>query len=83
MPADQHLQESSSQSIEFDYGGCRLTDNGSVEDIDALIGGPATYHGKPGIVEAMWLVEGTVPWPGVPWPRPVYRVRWKPVEADG
>lgn len=73
---EQRLQES--DAIEFEFGGCLLTDKGSVEDINALIGGEAHYRGRPGIVEAMWLKEGHTPWPGPPWPRPVYHVRWRP-----
>lgn len=66
-----------SEAIEFDFGGCKPTDEGSVEDIDRLIGGEAHYMGKRGIVEAMWLIEGAPPWPGPPFPRPLYRVRWR------
>jgi hypothetical protein len=65
-------------TIEFDWGGCLLTDEGSVDEIDALIGGEAHYLGRKGTVESLRLIEGTVPWPGPPWPRPVYRVRWTP-----
>jgi hypothetical protein len=72
-----------SETIEFDYGGCLLTDRGSVEDIDRLLGAEAHYRGRPGIVEAIWLKEGVTPWPGPPWPRPVYRVRWTGKEATG
>ena len=75
---DQHPRDKTSQSVEFDYGGCLLTDRGSVEDIEAPIGSEAHYRGKAGVVEAMWLTEGITPWPGPPWPRPVYRVRWSP-----
>lgn len=71
------MSRKESNVIEFDYGGCSLTDRGSVEDIDAIRGGEAHYLGRPGIVEAIWLIEGTTPWPGPPWPRPVYRVRWR------
>jgi hypothetical protein len=67
-----------SEIEEFNWGGCLLTDRGSVDEIDAVIGQEAHYLGRPGTVEAMWLVEGHVPWPGRPWPRPVYRVRWRP-----
>lgn len=70
------------QSVEFDYGGCLLTDRGSVDEIDALVGREAHYYGEPGTVEAIWLMEGVVPWPGPPFPRPVYRVRWTPKEGS-
>lgn len=66
-----------SESLEFDFGGCKLTDEGSVEDIGRVIGGEARYMGKRGVVEAMWLIEGAPPWPGPPFPRPLYRVRWR------
>jgi hypothetical protein len=78
VDAKAHLQEG---VCEFDYGGCLLTDRGSVDDIAALIGGEAQYYGRPGVIEAMWLVEGAPPWLGPPWPRPVYRVRWRPKET--
>lgn len=77
--ADQQVQGSDSESVEFDYGGCLLTDRGDVGQINALVGGESTYYGKPGIIEAIWLIEGTTPWPGPPFPRPVYRVRWRPL----
>ena len=62
--------------IEFDYGSTPLADKGSEEEMQAFLG-ESTYYGKPGITEAIWLIEGVKPWPGPPWPRPVYRVRWR------
>lgn len=67
--------------VELDWGGCLLTDRGSVHEIQALIGGEASVRGRRGIVEAIWLLEGSTPWPGPPWPRPVYRVRWRPTDG--
>lgn len=66
----------SAQIIE--WSGCPLTDEGTVDEMNALIGSEAYYRGQPGIVEAIWLAEGDTPWPGVPWQRPVYRVKWSP-----
>ena len=69
----------SQTTVEFDYGGCLLTDKGSDEEIQALVGGESWYYGKPGVIEAIWLKEGSRPWPGPPLQRPVFRVRWRPV----
>jgi hypothetical protein len=74
-----HVQEG--ELVELDWGGCLLTDRGSVDEIQALIGGEASVRGRRGIVEAIWLVEGRTPWPGPPWPRPVYRARWRPTDG--
>lgn len=68
---------------EFDWGGCLLTDRGSVDEIQALAEREMHVYGQPGTLEAIWLVKGTVPWPGSPWPRPVYRVRWTPQPEGG
>lgn len=62
---------------EVDWSGVPLTDRGTVDEIDALIGNDCMVMGQQGVIEAIWLVEGHVPWPGPPWPRPVYRVRWR------
>jgi hypothetical protein len=68
---------------EFDWGGCLFTDRGSVDEINAVIGGEAHYLGRSGVVEAIWLIKGSTPWPGPPFPRPVYRVRWRPRAVCG
>jgi hypothetical protein len=67
-----------STSHEFDWGGCRFTDESTVEEVQAIVVGERLfYYGQPGVAEAIRLVEGDAPWSGHPAPRPVYRVSWR------
>jgi hypothetical protein len=65
-----------------EWGGCRLTDESSREEIEALAGREFFYYGRAGIAESIRLIEGDPPW-GQDYsrPRPVYSVVWRSLDG--